>query len=111
MLFRVLRRTAPFAACLALAIANQARSESIPPPPPLAAMTWADLADLSDSAPLVARPLGHLFGANVTRVAFKRSAYLRHFVYAFAELLSDNLSAALIQRAMSGTGDPQDYDL
>ena len=63
------------------------------------------------SSPLVARPLGHLFGANVTRVAFKRSAYLRHFVYAFAELLSDNLSAALIQRAMSGTGDSQDYDL
>ena len=29
------------------------------------------------SAPLVARPLGHLFGPNVTRVAFKRGAYLR----------------------------------
>lgn len=51
---------------------------------------------------LVARPLGHLFGSNVTRVAFKRGAYLRHFVYAFAELLSDRLSAALIRRAMAG---------
>jgi len=48
------------------------------------------------------RPVGHLFGSNVTRVAFKRGAYLRHFVIAFAELLSDRLSAALIQRAMSG---------
>ncbi len=60
-------------------------------------------------ADLVARPLGHLFGANVTRVAFKRGAYLRQFVTAFAELLSPNLSAALIARAMSGQG--SDYQL
>jgi len=58
---------------------------------------------------LVSRPLGHLFGTNVTRVAFKRGAYLRHFVYAFAEQLSDRLSPAMIQRAMHGTG--TDYDL
>jgi LysR family cys regulon transcriptional activator len=58
---------------------------------------------------LVAKPLGHLFGANVTRVAFKRGAYLRHFVYAFAEQLSDRLSQSLIQRAMAGTG--SDYDM
>ena len=60
---------------------------------------------------LVARPLGHLFGLNTTRVAFKRGAYLRHFVYAFAELLSDRLSAALIQRAMSSGSDGTDYEL
>jgi LysR family cys regulon transcriptional activator len=59
---------------------------------------------------LVARPLGHLFGTNVTRVAFKRGAYLRHFVYAFAEQLSDRLSPALIQRAMAG-GTASDYEL
>ena len=53
---------------------------------------------------LVSRPLGHLFGSNVTRVAFKRGAYLRHFVYAFAEQLSDRLSPHLIQRAMNGQG-------
>jgi len=58
---------------------------------------------------LVARPLGHLFGANLTRVAFKRGAYLRHFVYAFAEQLSDRLSQSLIQRAMAGTG--SDYEM
>jgi LysR family cys regulon transcriptional activator len=58
---------------------------------------------------LVARPVGHLFGQNVTRVAFKRGAYLRNFVYAFAEMLSDRLSRALITRAMSS--DPQDYQL
>ncbi|MBZ8141289.1 transcriptional regulator [Rubrivivax gelatinosus] len=58
---------------------------------------------------LVSRPVGHLFGSNVTRVAFKRGAYLRHFVYAFAEQLSDRLSTALVQRAMAGEG--SDYDL
>ena len=55
------------------------------------------------------RPLGHLFGANVTRVAFKRGAYLRHFVHAFAELLSPHLTAALIDKAMAGGG--TDYTL
>ena len=60
---------------------------------------------------LVSRPLGHLFGPNTTRVAFKRGAYLRHFVLAFAELLSDRLSAPFIQRAMSGEATATDYDL
>jgi LysR family transcriptional regulator, cys regulon transcriptional activator len=58
---------------------------------------------------LVSRPVGHLFGSNVTRVAFKRGAYLRNFVYAFAEMLSDRLSRKLITGAMTGTGD--DYQL
>lgn len=55
-------------------------------------------------ADLVARPLGHLFGSNVTRVAFKRGAYLRLFVLAFTELLSPHLTAALITKAMAGQG-------
>ena len=58
---------------------------------------------------LVVRPVGHLFGQSVARVAFKRGAYLRHFVHAFAELLSDRLSPSLIQRAMTGAG--SDYEL
>ena len=58
---------------------------------------------------LVSRPVGHLFGQNVTRIAFKRGAYLRNFVYAFAEMLSDRLSRALIARAMGG--DTHDYQL
>ena len=33
-----------------------------------------------------------MFGDNVSRVAFKRGAYLRSFVYTFAELLSDRLT-------------------
>jgi LysR family cys regulon transcriptional activator len=55
------------------------------------------------------RPVGHLFGSNLTRVAFKRGAYLRQFVLSFAESLSERLTRALIQRAM--TGDGLDYDL
>ena len=58
---------------------------------------------------LVSRPVGHLFGQNVTRIAFKRGAYLRNFVYAFAEMMSDRLSRALIARAMGG--DTHDYQL
>jgi LysR family cys regulon transcriptional activator len=58
---------------------------------------------------LVARPVGHLFGSNLTRVAFKRGAYLRQFVLTFAESLSERLSRVLIQRAMSG--DSSHYDL
>ncbi|MEO6291093.1 MAG: CysB family HTH-type transcriptional regulator [Burkholderiaceae bacterium] len=50
-------------------------------------------------------PAGYLFGHNVARVAFKRSAYLRNFVYKFAELLSDRLSRDLIVRAMDGHGE------
>lgn len=50
-------------------------------------------------------PAGYLFGHNVARVAFKRSAYLRNFVYKFAELLSDRLSRDLITRAMAGHGE------
>lgn len=51
---------------------------------------------------LIAIPAGPLFGVNVARVAFKRSAYLRNFVYKFAELLSDKLDRALITKAMAG---------
>lgn len=69
--------------------------------------------DDGPGADLVARPLGHLFGRNVTRVAFKRGAYLRQFVLSFAELLSDRLTRSLLQRAMTGTGagTTDDYDL
>jgi LysR family transcriptional regulator, cys regulon transcriptional activator len=58
---------------------------------------------------LVARPLGSLLGSNVTRVAFKRGAYLRNYVYGFAELLSERLPRKLIERAMNGEAD--DFDL
>jgi len=49
---------------------------------------------------LVARPASLLFGKNVARIAFKRSAYIRHFVYDFAALLSDRLDRNLIMKAL-----------
>ena len=52
---------------------------------------------------LVALPAGALFGVNVAKVAFKRSAYLRNFVYTFAELLSSDLTRSVIEKTMSGT--------
>ena len=51
---------------------------------------------------LVWRPVGHLFGQNVTRVAFKRGAYLRNFVFAFAEMLAERLTRTTILQAMGG---------
>jgi LysR family transcriptional regulator, cys regulon transcriptional activator len=63
----------------------------------------------STNADLAVRPLGHLFGQNLARVAFKRGSYLRNFVYRFAELLSDRLDRNLIAKAMAGHG--TDYEL
>lgn len=61
---------------------------------------------------LVWRPAGHLFGENISRIAFKRGAYLRNFVYAFAETLSDRLNRKLILRAMDGAADQAgEYEL
>ncbi|MBA2960868.1 MULTISPECIES: CysB family HTH-type transcriptional regulator [Ramlibacter] len=65
--------------------------------------------DDGQNADLAVRPLGTLFGQNVARVAFKRSAYLRNFVFKFAELLSDRLDRNLIAKAM--TGHVNDYEL
>ncbi|MET1116322.1 MAG: CysB family HTH-type transcriptional regulator [Comamonas sp.] len=70
----------------------------------------AEMAMREDTAgDLVVRPMGHLFGQNVARVAFKRGAYMRNFVYKFAELLSDRLSRDLVVRAMNGH--VADYEL
>ena len=60
------------------------------------------LRDDGTNSDLLAIPAGSLFGMNVARVAFKRSAYLRNFVYKFAELVSDKLDRAMITKAMSG---------
>ena len=74
-----------------------------------AEMAVRDVANDEGRSGLVVRPAGHLFGQNVARVAFKRSAYLRNFVFKFAELLSDRLDRHLVARAM--TGHVNDYEL
>ena len=65
--------------------------------------------DAGNNSDLVSRPLGHLIGMNIARVAFKRGAYLRNFVFKFAELLSDRLDRNLIGKALAGN--TSDYDL
>ena len=67
------------------------------------------LKDDGTNSDLVAIPAGSLFGVNVARVAFKRSAYLRNFVYTFAGLLSKKLDRSLIEKAMSGHA--SDYEV
>jgi LysR family cys regulon transcriptional activator len=67
------------------------------------------LRDDGTNSDLVTLPAGQLFGMNVARVAFKRSAYLRNFVYKFAELVSDRLTRELITKAM--TGRINDYEV
>ncbi len=70
----------------------------------------AEMAVKDDvNSDLVVRPAGILFGVNVARVAFKRGAYMRNFVYKFAELLSDRLDRNLVAKAMNGH--VNDYEL
>jgi LysR family cys regulon transcriptional activator len=63
------------------------------------------------SSDLVWRPASHLFGLNVARMAFKRGAYLRSFVYAFAEMLSPRLNRSVIAKAVGGSEGSTDYQL
>lgn len=70
-----------------------------------AEMAVRDVLAEGGKSDLVVRPAGHLFGQNVTRVAFKRGAYLRNFVYKFAELVSDRLNRHLVEMAMTGHAD------
>jgi LysR family transcriptional regulator, cys regulon transcriptional activator len=61
----------------------------------------AAVQDEPPNGDLVWRPVGHLFGENITRIAFKRGAYLRNFVYAFAEMMSAELSRERIDKVMA----------
>jgi LysR family transcriptional regulator, cys regulon transcriptional activator len=67
------------------------------------------VTDDGTNSDLLALPAGQLFGVNVARIAFKRSAYLRNFVYTFAALLNGKLDRNLIEKVMSGQ--ISDYEL
>ncbi len=64
-----------------------------------------DAANGGDKTGLVAHPAGRLFGQNITRIAFKRGAYLRNFAYKFAELVSGRLDREHIEQAMGAAQD------
>jgi len=74
-----------------------------------AELSVRDVLEEGSTSTLVIKPAGHLFGQNVARVAFKRGAYLRQYIYQFAELLSNRLDRNLVARAM--TGHINDYEL
>jgi LysR family cys regulon transcriptional activator len=72
----------------------------------VAEQAMRDMASAPAGGDLASVPVGHLFGTNVTRVAFRRGAFLRHFALAFTELLSPRLNAALVERALKGGAQP-----
>lgn len=51
----------------------------------------------------------HLFEASTTRIAIRRNAYLRRYVYDFIELFAPHLSRAVVEKTMRGPG--TDYEL
>lgn len=52
---------------------------------------------------------GHLFEPGATRIAVRRNAYLRRYVYDFIELFAPHLSRAVVEKTMRGPG--TDYEL
>jgi LysR family transcriptional regulator, cys regulon transcriptional activator len=52
---------------------------------------------------------GHLFEPSMTRIAVRRNAYLRRYVYDFIELFAPHLSRTVVEKTMRGPG--TDYEL
>jgi LysR family cys regulon transcriptional activator len=52
---------------------------------------------------------GHLFEPGTTRIALRRNAYLRRYVYDFIEMFAPHLSRAVVEKTMRGPG--TDYEL
>jgi LysR family cys regulon transcriptional activator len=48
---------------------------------------------------------GALFGINITRLALRRGAYLRGYVYTFIESFSPTLTREVVERALAGRAD------
>jgi LysR family cys regulon transcriptional activator len=51
----------------------------------------------------------HLFEPSTTRIAVRRNAYLRRYVYDFIELFAPHLSRSVVEKTMRGPG--TDYEL
>jgi LysR family cys regulon transcriptional activator len=51
----------------------------------------------------------HLFEPSMTRIAVRRNAYLRRYVYDFIELFAPHLSRGVVEKTMRGPG--TDYEL
>ena len=57
--------------------------------------------DEARDANLRAIDAGHLFATNMTRIAVRRGAYLRDYVYAFIQTFAAPLERALVERALA----------
>lgn len=53
--------------------------------------------------------VGHLFGINMTKLAVRRGAYLRGYVYAFIESFAPTLDREAVERALAGNGEAINY--
>jgi LysR family transcriptional regulator, cys regulon transcriptional activator len=63
----------------------------------IASMAFDDARDTQ----LRAIEARHLFASNTTRVALKRGAYLRGYVFDFIETFAPTLTRAVVQRAIA----------
>nr|WP_315204023.1 CysB family HTH-type transcriptional regulator [uncultured Albidiferax sp.] len=52
---------------------------------------------------------GHLFGINMTKLAVRRGAYLRGYVYAFIESFAPTLDRAAVEQALAGKEEAINY--
>ena len=52
---------------------------------------------------------GHLFGINTTKLAVRRGAYLRGYVYAFIESFAPTLDRAAVEQALAGNAEAINY--
>jgi len=60
---------------------------------------------------LTALDAGTLFGINLTRLAVRRGAYLRAYVYAFIESFAPTLKRSIVEEALSGTAEVSHYEI
>ncbi len=68
--------------------------------------------DAERDARLCAIPAGHLFGRNTTRLAVRRSTYLRSYVYEFVELLAPGIDRSMLERLLfSNPAEASSYQL
>ena len=54
---------------------------------------------------------GHLFGINMTKLALRRGAYLRGYVYAFIECFAPTLARSVVERALGEGAAGEQYDI
>ena len=53
---------------------------------------------------------GHLFAVNMTRIAFRRGAFLRAYIFALIETFAPTLTRAVVEQAMRNTNGEEPID-